>query len=176
VRKPGVRRDLSLRVRDLFLREENTYGCAEVSLITLQEHLGAPNAGDSSAAMALNGGIAYSGGTCGAITGTALAVGRLVGSRVEDHTEAKRAARRLVQNLMEEFSAEFGSTDCRELTGYDLTVDHEAFIESGTWRDGCMRQIEFAVDHAAALLDETFAEGSHPNARAHTAHSSGDAD
>ena len=152
-------RDLSPRARDLFLREENTYGCAEVSLITLQEHLAGGDAVDSSPAMALNGGVAYSGATCGAITGTALAVGRLAGSRVADHREAKRVARTVVQRLMEEFSAEFGATNCRDLTGFDLLADHDAFIDSGVWRDGCMRQIEFAVDRAATLVAEALPEG-----------------
>lgn len=141
---------LTSRARELFLTDENTYGCAEVSLITLQEHFGLADALDSSPAMALNGGIAYSGGTCGAVTGAALASGRLAASRTESPTEAKRAARRAVQGLLADFETEFGSSHCRDLTGYDLLADHDAFIASGVWRDRCMRQIEFAVQWIAA--------------------------
>lgn len=152
--------DLSPRARDLFLRDDNTYGCAEVSLVTLQEHLEFADAEDSSTAMALNGGVAYSGGPCGAVTGVALAVGRFSGAHIEDHREAKRVAREIVQHIMTEFEQRFGSTDCRTLTGYDLRSDHDAFINSGVWRDGCMRQIEFAVNRAATLLGEAFSGGS----------------
>lgn len=146
-------RDPSDRVRELFLTEDNTYGCAETALITLQECVGLPRAGDSSPAMALNGGIAYSGSTCGAITGAALALGRAVAATKRDHQTAKRATRRLVQQLTSEFRARFGSTTCRDLTGYDLMRDHDAFIADGAWRTHCTAQIEFAVSRSLDLLD-----------------------
>jgi C_GCAxxG_C_C family probable redox protein len=143
------------RAQELFLNDANIYGCAEATLVALQEHYQLPDAGDFSAAMALNGGIAYSGSVCGAITGAAMAVGRLTGRRIADHAEAKRVARQLVQKLMASFVAEQGSVDCRSLTGFDFTKpgEHKAFIQSGIWRDGCMRQIEFAVGLMGRLAD-----------------------
>ena len=143
-------RDLA---RHLFLDDDNVYGCAETSYVVLKHALGLPDPDDSSAAMALNGGIAYSGGTCGAITGAALAIGQLAEGRIEDHGEAKRTARRIIMELMDEFAAEYGATDCRRLIDYDLRApgEHERFIESGVWRTGCMRQVEFAVGRLAAL-------------------------
>lgn len=145
--------ELERRARELFLRDDNVYGCAETTLVALQEHFGLPDPGDSSAAMALNGGIAYSGGPCGAITGAALALGRLAGERVADHNEAKRVARRLTRELMVAFEEEFGSSSCRELTGYDLLEDHDAFLAGDVWRTSCMRQIVSAVERAARFAD-----------------------
>lgn len=145
--------ELIERTRALFLREDNTYGCAETALVALQEQFGFPHPKDSSPAMALNGGIAYSGSTCGAITGAALAVGRLAEQRIDDHRDAKRAARRIIQRLMVDFEAEYGSVRCRELTGYDMLRDHDAFLSSGVWEDSCMRQIEFSVSRLARLAD-----------------------
>jgi C_GCAxxG_C_C family probable redox protein len=145
--------DLERRARELFLRDDNVYGCAETTLVALQEHFGFPDAGDSSAAMALNGGVAYSGGPCGAITGAALALGRLAGQRVADHNEAKRVARRLTRDLMVAFEQEFGATGCRELTGYDLLADHDAFLAGDVWRTACMRQITYSVERVARLAD-----------------------
>ena len=135
------------KARAYFLTEENTYGCAETTLIVLQESYGLPDATDSSLAMALNGGIAYSGGMCGAITGAAMAVGRLAAQRISNHKEAKRVARRLIAHLMDDFLAEFGACNCRNLLNRDISSPegHEAFIKSGIWRDICMRQIEFSV-------------------------------
>ena len=143
------------RARELYLHDANVYGCAETAFVVLKEAFGLPGAADSSAAMALNGGVAYSGATCGAVTGAAMALGQLAASRIEDHREAKRAARELTADLLVAFEAEFGATTCRALTGVDLRTEdgHRAFIECGAWRDGCMRQIELAVNRLAPLAD-----------------------
>jgi C_GCAxxG_C_C family probable redox protein len=141
------------RSRELFLDDSNTYGCAETAFVVLKEAYGLPDSGDAAAAMALNGGVAYSGATCGAITGASLAVGMLEGRRVADHREAKRIARETVAAALVDFERTFGATTCRALTGVDLATDegHRAFIESGAWRDGCMRQIEHVVRRLADL-------------------------
>jgi C_GCAxxG_C_C family probable redox protein len=146
--------DFEPRVAELFLDDANTYGCAEVALVVLQEHFGLPDAGDSSAAMALNGGIAYSGGMCGAITGGALAAGRLAGRLLPDHAQAKREARRVTQALTADFVREFGASGCRDLSGYDFMEPgrHDAFIAAGDWRRTCLRQIEFAVERMSRLV------------------------
>ena len=143
------------RVRELFLDDANTYGCAETALVVLQEHFGLSDAGDSSPAMALNGGIAYSGGMCGAITGAALAAGRQAARLIPGHSRAKAEARRITQALIADFGREFGAAGCRELTGYDFMEPgrHHAFIKSGVWRDACLRQIVFAVERLAALVE-----------------------
>lgn len=105
--------------------------------------------------MALNGGVAYSGGICGAISGAAMAVGRLAEERVSDHQEAKRTARRLVESLMVDFEAEFEGHNCSQLIAYEISIptEHDAFIESGIWRETCMRQIEFSVARFWKLAD-----------------------
>ena len=147
------------RIRELFLRDEGFYGCAEVAQIALQEQFELPEPGDSSPAMALNGGLAYSGGACGAVTGAALAVGRLAEARLADHRDAKRTARYVIQGLMVEFEDGFGSMDCRDLTGYDMMKDHDAFMEDGTWKTECTRQIEFVAERLQALMDPEHWEG-----------------
>lgn len=146
--------DSKARIAELFLDDANTYGCAEVALVVLQEHFGLPDPADSSAAMALNGGIAYTGGMCGAITGAALATGRLAGRLLPDHAQAKRAARQVTQALIADFTREFGAPGCRDLSGYDFLEpgQHHAFIVAGEWRRTCLRQIEFAVERMSRLV------------------------
>jgi C_GCAxxG_C_C family probable redox protein len=143
------------RARELFLDDRNLYGCAETAFVVLKEAFGLPEPMDSSAAMALNGGIAYSGGTCGAVTGAALAVGMLAERRIPDHRAAKRAARLVTADLLAAFEAGFGTLACRELIEVDLRTEagHRAFIDSGIWRDRCMRQLEMAVGRLAPLED-----------------------
>jgi C_GCAxxG_C_C family probable redox protein len=149
-------REAVRRARRLFLDPGNVYGCAETTFMVLKAAFDLDDPADSTAAMALNGGIAYSGGPCGAISGAALAVGELAGRRIEDHRAAKRAARLVVARLMDDFRAEYGELDCRSLIGLDLRApgSHEAFIASGVWRTRCMRQIEFAIRRLLPLADE----------------------
>ena len=139
------------RARDLCLDEESAFGCAEGTYAALQEHFELSDTSNSTEAMALNGGIGYSGGTCGALIGAALTLGRLAGIRLAERPQAKRVARGLLQKLMADFAAEFGSTQCRELTGFDLASDHDAFLASGVWETGCQAQIEFAIKQLAPL-------------------------
>jgi len=144
------------RARSYFLTEDNIYGCAETTYVVLQEIFGLPNAADSSPAMVLNGGVAWRGGICGAVSGAAMAVGRLAGQRVVGHKNAKRIARHIIDRFIDEFQAVQGCVNCRDLIGQDIHTDeqHTEFIESGIWRDLCMRQIEFAVRKLFPLHDE----------------------
>lgn len=142
-------------VRSRFLAPGNPYGCAESLLLALQEHFGLEDAGEGAAAMALNGGIAYSGGTCGAITGAAVALGRLAGDRIDDRGHAKRVARELTAGVVDAVQAEFGAIDCRTLIGLDLRAPgaHEAFIAAGAWRVDCLRRLELVVERLAPLAE-----------------------
>jgi C_GCAxxG_C_C family probable redox protein len=145
--------DPAVRARQLCLDEETAFGCAEATYAALQEHFGIPDTTNSTEAMALNGGIAYSGGTCGALTGAALALGRLAGIRLTARPLAKHAARALMQDIIADFTEDFGSTQCRDLTGFDLAADHDEFLASGIWETGCQDQIEFAISRIAPLTD-----------------------
>jgi hypothetical protein len=80
----------------------------------------------------------------------------LAAHRIDDHREAKRVARLLTAELLKQFEDEFGSSRCRELTGADLSTEagHQAFLDSGAWRDGCLRQLESVVAAIAPLARE----------------------
>lgn len=141
--------------RTLYLDDQHPYGCAETSYVVLLTAFGL-DPGNAGAAMALNGGIAYSGGPCGALTGAAIAVGMLAERRISDHARAKRVAREVVAEAMARFRLEHGAVDCRDLIGVDLQAPggHDAFLASGAWRDGCLRQIESVVRRLAPLADQ----------------------
>jgi len=143
--------------RATFLTETNTYGCAETSFTILKHAFDLPKPEDTSMAMALNGGVAWWGSTCGAITGAALAVGQLTGQRIADHKRAKRVARQIISRLITEFVAENGSIACIDLIKLDIRKpeNHARFIEEGVWRDICMRQIEFVAKRLYNLQDES---------------------
>lgn len=143
------------RADEIYLDEAHSYGCAEATFMTLKSVYGLVDPSGPGPAVALNGGIAYSGGPCGAITGAALAVGMLAEQRIADHSRAKHVARELVHGAMQAFIAEHGAVDCRELIGRDLRApgQHRAFLESGLWREACAAQIRTVVAHLAVLAD-----------------------
>ena len=125
------------------------------TFMTLKGLLGLDDSTDPAAAIALDGGIASSGGPCGAIAGAALAVGILAEQRIEERHHAKLVARELVRGTMEAFSEVRGTLNCRELIGSDLRApgQHESFVESGLWREACMSQTSTVVAHLADLAD-----------------------
>lgn len=143
------------RAKSLYLDDAHPYGCAETTFMTLKGVYGLDDPTDPAAAIALNGGIGYSGGPCGAITGAALAVGILAEQRIEEHDRAKLVARELVHGTMEAFGEAHGTVNCKELIGYDLRApgQHETFVESGLWREACMSQIRTVIAHLAGLAD-----------------------
>ena len=147
--------EAAARARALFLDERHPYGCAETTLLVLREAYGLPGTGTGEA-MALNGGVAYSGGVCGAISGAAIAVGLLAERRCADHAEAKRLARETIAGIIDDFEAEHGSIDCRTLLGRSIRTpeEHEAFLASDVWRDVCLGQIESVVRRTAELPDD----------------------
>jgi len=141
--------------RSLFLDDRHNFGCAETVFIVLKHAFELPDPDDPSAAMAFNGGVAYSGGICGVIAGSAVAVGLLAARKIPDHVGAKRTTQEIIGQLMTDFREEFGAVDCRTLIGRDIRTpeQHRAFLDSGVWRDVCMRQIVFAVRRLAELPD-----------------------
>jgi C_GCAxxG_C_C family probable redox protein len=141
--------------RWIFLDPGHTYGCAETTLLVLKAAYGLEDPTDASPAMALNGGVAYAGEVCGAVTGAAIAVGMLAERRTRDHATAKPMARRLLAGAMQAFREAHGTVVCRELTGFDLTTPegHQAFLDSGIWRNRCMAHIEHMVSRLAPLGD-----------------------
>jgi C_GCAxxG_C_C family probable redox protein len=152
-----VEADAVAQARELYLDDAHPYGCAETCFMALKTAYGLEHPMDPAAAIGLNGGVGWSGGMCGSLTGAALAVGILAERRIPDHARAKLVARELVAGALERFRVVHGSLDCRELIGYDLRApgEHDAFIASGLWRSACMGQIETVVAHLASLADPT---------------------
>jgi C_GCAxxG_C_C family probable redox protein len=142
--------------RSTFLTHDNLHGCAETAFIVLKHMYDLPHPEDASPAMVLNGGFAWSGEICGALSGASLGVGMLTERRIPDHKKAKRVARWLLTRVMDDFRTTFGSTHCIDLIQMDIRKPdlHALFIESGVWREVCMRQIEFVIGKLVPLCNK----------------------
>jgi C_GCAxxG_C_C family probable redox protein len=96
------------------------------------------------------GGLARSGGLCGAVSGGVMGIGLALGRRTpEDSREAAYAA---VQGLLGAFEARFGSLTCLGLTGCDLgTPEGQAKFHSEGRGEKCRGYVAEAARLAAAL-------------------------
>ena len=99
------------------------------------------------------GGMARTGGLCGAVSGAVMGIGLALGrSTPEDSRERLSAA---VPAFLGRFRAQFGSLDCPELTGCDLgTPEGQAKFHAENRRLDCHRFVAEAARLAAALIEQ----------------------
>ena len=134
---------------------DSGYNCAESLLLALAP-AGAPD-GIQRAATALGGGIARSGLACGCLTGAALAVGLRMGRTSPDDTDSKERAYRVVSGVARRLAAEFGTTECRKLTGLDFNQKNPQEELDRVHAEVCSKVVRFV---AAAAAEEIAAAGS----------------
>lgn len=101
----------------------------------------------------LGGGIAGMGEACGAVTGTAIALGLRDQHLAEEPDGLAHATRARLQELVRDFKVEFGAIRCADLTGCDLTTPegHDAFVASGA-NERCAHFVEWMCDQLTPLL------------------------
>ena len=133
--------------------------CAQTSFVTLQEQF---ELDDGAVLKALTSfpGIALRGETCGAVTGSLMAMGLVFGREKLDDQEGYRASLSSARMFCHRFEAELGSTMCGDIVEsesgkrYDL-VDPDQFAE---WQavggpDKCLSVVREAVRIAAEIIE-----------------------
>ena len=108
---------------DLFDRvmELSRYGyfCSQILAILALEALGEENPGLVRAMGGLNGGVGYSQGCCGCMTGGACLISWFTGKGEDtgyDSAHHKPSLGAFTQWFTDEMTAEFGGIDCRDIT------------------------------------------------------------
>ena len=108
---------------DLFDRvmELSRYGyfCSQILAILALEALGEENPGLVRAMGGLNGGVGYSQGCCGCMTGGACLISYFTGKGEDtgyEDPQHKPAMAVFTQWFEEEMTAEYGGIDCRDIT------------------------------------------------------------
>ncbi len=136
------------RSRELF--DSGLY-CAESIVLAMAESQGIQSPLLPKIATGFCGGVADTGGMCGALAGAIMGIGLVAGRTSPD--EPIDAAYRLSREVLSAFEKEFGSINCRELTGCDLTTEagRRAFEEGGVFAR-CQRYVESAAGIAMQLL------------------------
>jgi len=106
--------DLVGKARDIYRTGLN---CAQSSLLALSEHWGYNV--DARIGSCFGGGIGRTGGHCGILTGSLMALGLLIGTADGADLERKESAARLARKFMGEFRDAAGTVNCRDIVGVD---------------------------------------------------------
>ena len=104
---------------------------------------------------AFGGGMARMGSVCGAVTGAFMVIGLAYGKTEAKDEDAKEKTYQQVREFVERFQAANGSTVCKELLGFDLSVPEEAAQakEKGLFKNLCPRLVENAVEILEEMLE-----------------------
>ena len=149
-----------------FEYERDCRGCAQCSLAALQDVFDMREDAVFRSASGLAGGIGLTNlGTCGALTGGAMAIGMLFGREREGFVDPMRkrtVAYRLCKQLAERFVEEYGSVLCREIQEvhlgreYDLwkTEEYSEFNEVAYVEERCPGLVGEAAKWAAEIIIE----------------------
>jgi len=125
------------------------YSCAEAMLLAL-----APDGSvePQRAGAGFGGGIARRGLTCGCLTGCAAAAGLRLGRTSPNDKEGKELVYRVVNGVFRRFEEEFGTLECRRLTGLDFNVENPQEELDRVHAEVCTKLVRFVADAALTEL------------------------
>ena len=131
---------------------EKGFLCAPAVLSTYSEQLGLERELALKNACGFGAGIGRMGKTCGAVTGAVMVIGLKHGQVNLADEESRQITYMLVKEFVDRFTALYGSVECKELIGYDLSNSGELrlAIESGVFQNKCSA---FVYDSAHILED-----------------------
>ena len=95
------------------------YFCSQILAILMLYTLGEENPGLVKAMEGLNGGVGFSGGCCGCMTGGACIISYVTGKGSDtdmDSPEHKGAMAEFTNWFKEEMTVNYGGTDCEDIT------------------------------------------------------------
>jgi C_GCAxxG_C_C family probable redox protein len=96
--------------------------CCEAILMTGCDALGIKSKLVPDIALGLAGGIGLQGDTCGVLTASAMVLSLAVARKETEYPKKKKATLAAVGRLYRDFKKQCGHTDCRTLSGLDLTT------------------------------------------------------
>lgn len=130
------------------------FNCAESSLLSACRALEIKSDAVPKIATGFGAGVSRFGGICGALSGTVMAMGLAKGRKDSKDNDAKVKLYKMTAELLNEFKAEFGTVDCRELTGCNLLSEEgrTKFSNEKIHEEVCPKFVEFAVLKGIEIL------------------------
>jgi C_GCAxxG_C_C family probable redox protein len=130
------------------------YNCAQSVFSAFAPGLGLDVAAALRIAGAFGAGIAYTGETCGAVTGALMVIGLKYGKGAPDDDAAKELCQAKARVFLSKFQTACGTSRCRELTGYDVSDPRglAAAKEAGVFKERCPLFVAAAMDCLEEIL------------------------
>jgi C_GCAxxG_C_C family probable redox protein len=133
---------------------EGKHSCCESVLLAGCEALGIKSELIPDIAIGLAGGIGMQGETCGVLTGSALVLSLAVAKKETEYPKKVMRATQAMAQVHKAFKREFAHTDCRSLTGVDLTTpEGKAKHKADVRAQKCARYVAAAARLLAAQLN-----------------------
>ena len=138
------------RSEELF---QQGFCCAESVLQAIAESRGIKSELIPKIATGLCGGIAKTGGICGAVSGGVLGINLLAGR--DSAAQSPEDNVRLVRTFLSEFEGKFGTTNCERLIGCRLdTSEGQRFFKDNKLRESkCRMFTKEAAGMVGAILE-----------------------
>ena len=129
------------------------YYCAESVLLALAEHQGLQSDLIPKIATGFCSGISRTCGMCGAVSGAIMGINLVAGR--SSPSESVEPSYSLTQKLISQFEKEYGSVNCRQLTGCDLATETgQQYFTENNLMERCLQYVGGATRMATSLIAE----------------------
>jgi len=104
--------------------ERQHHCCSQATMLALQEVLGLEDELTFKATSSVCGGMALSGNTCGALSAGVMVMGMKYGrGNIKEGMASVMRGMLPAAKLVKWFESEFGTTVCREISGFEMSED-----------------------------------------------------
>ncbi len=142
--------DVALNSRELF---DSGFLCAESVLLAIAKSKGIQSNFIPNIATGFCGGVSRTCGMCGAVSGGIMAIGLFTGRNAPNDSKDETYA--LVQRLVGMFETKFGSINCKQLTGCNLSTEEgQNYFKANNLLERCKTFAEEATRMAMSLVGE----------------------
>ncbi len=104
----------------VYFKEGGGFNCSQAVFAALAPIFDLEVKTATQVAAAFGGGIARTGGTCGAVTGALMALGLTYGATEASDLESKKLTYSKASEFLDQFRERHGTCQCRELVGCDI--------------------------------------------------------
>jgi C_GCAxxG_C_C family probable redox protein len=132
------------------------FNCAQAVFSTFASGMDLDEREAAKIASAFGGGMARSGGTCGAVTGAFMTLGLKYGSSRPQDKEEKEKSYEIAREFVRRFTARNGTALCRDLLGCDISTHagYERAKEQGLFDTVCTKLVKDAVEILEDMLSK----------------------